>query len=448
MLKQYRGGNLLFNRTNINIALEALFENKFRSGLTALGIIFGVAAVITMLAIGNGAQQQIIEQIEQVGAKNIIIRPKNIGNIEEEDHVTKKYSPKLSIGDVTAISSVLPEIEQLTPFVSYETSAIANGKKKNCNLVGVNANYFSIYNLKIDKGVVFSELQEKNSDAVCLIGSTLAIKLFAGKNPIGQTLKTSRLQLSVIGIISPGDNIGESLLNIGMNNYNDEIFVPINTALRRFKDRGRITEKLLQSRSNNDDDENSAKKNEDEITDQIEKIIIGITNTDNMSESVDILYRLLYRRHNEVEDFEIVVPEQILQQKKQTDDIFNILLGVIAGISLLVGGIGIMNIMLASVLERIREIGLRMSIGAKKKDIKEQFIYEAGLISLFGGIIGILLGILLSYLAEWITDTPTIISLWSIIISFFVSALIGIIFGYIPAKKAAEQDPVHSLRHD
>ena len=437
---------MIYNQRNIKIAFEALFENKFRSGLTALGIIFGVAAVITMLAIGNGAQQQIIEQIEQVGAKNIIIRPKSIGNVEEEDNVTKKYSPKLSLNDVKSIQKILPCIEKLTPFVTYKTAAIANGKRKNCNLVGVSANYFSIYNLTLDKGVIFSELQEKKSDAVCLIGANLATKLFAGKNPIGKTLKTNRLQLSIIGIISPGGKIGESLQSIGMNNYNDEIFVPINTALRRYKDRARITEKSLIVKNNDNDEDEAPTPIEIGVTDQIEKIIIGITNTDYMSESVDIVYRLLLRRHNGVEDFEIVVPEQILQQKKQTNDIFNILLGVIAGISLLVGGIGIMNIMLASVLERIKEIGLRMAIGAKKQDIKEQFVYEAGLISFFGGIAGILLGIFLSYLAEWVTGTPTIISIWSVIISFFVSAFIGVIFGYIPAKKAAEQDPVHSLR--
>ena len=433
----------MFNQTNINIAFEALLENKFRSVLTALGIIFGVASVITMLAIGRGAQQQIIEQIEQVGAKNIIIRPKVIGNIEQEDNVTKKYSPKLTVNDVKAIKSILPRIEKITPFISYETSAIANGKKKNCNLVGVSLEYFSIYNLALDKGSFFSELQEKNSDAVCLIGSNLANKLFAGKNPIGKTLKTNKLQLTIIGIIAPGKTIGESLQNIGMNNYNDEIFIPIHTALRRYKDRARITEKTL-----TENDKKDSNPDKSEITDQIEKIVIGIQKTENMSESVDILYRMLYRRHNKVEDFEIVVPEQILQQKKQTDDIFNILLGVIAAISLLVGGIGIMNIMLASVLERIKEIGLRMSIGAKKKDIKEQFVYEAGLISLIGGIIGVILGIFLSYLAEWITGTPTIISLWSVFISFFVSGFIGVIFGYIPAKKAAEQDPVNSLRHN
>jgi len=437
---------LNYKQRNIRIAFEALLENKFRSILTALGIIFGVAAVITMLAIGNGAQQQIIEQIEQVGAKNIIIRPKSTGNIEENDNeVTKKYSPKLSLNDVKSIQKILPCIDQITPFVTYKTAAIANGKRKNCNLVGVDASYFSIYNLTLEKGTVFSELQEKKSDAVCLIGANLATKLFAGKSAIGQTLKTNRLQLSIIGIIAPGGNIGESLQNIGMNNYNDEIFVPITTALRRYKDRGRITANTLKVEDNDDE---SPQEVEIGVTDQIEKIVIGITETDYMQESVDVLYRLLLRKHNGVEDFEIVIPEQILQQKKQTDDIFNILLGVIAGISLLVGGIGIMNIMLASVLERIKEIGLRMAIGAKKNDIKEQFVYEAGLISLIGGIIGILLGVLLAYIAQWITGTPTIISLWSVFISFFVSALIGIVFGYIPAKKAAEQDPVNSLRHN
>jgi len=436
----------LYNKRNIKIALEAILENKFRSGLTALGIIFGVAAVITMIAIGNGAQQQIIEQIEQVGAKNIIIRPKAPGNIEDEDEVSKKYSPKLSMDDVKAIKKILPKIEKITPFVTYPTAAIANGKRKNCNLVGVTSNYFSIYNLKLEQGSIFSDLQQLNSDAVCLIGSNLAAKIFAGKNPIGQKIKTGLLQLSIIGIIAPGDNIGESLQNIGMNNYNDEIFIPMNTALRRFKDRGRITSKSLSA--NTGDDENPAPVPTDQVTDQIEKIIIAISSTDNMSQSVDILYRLLLRRHLGVEDFEIVVPEQILQQKKQTDDIFNILLGVIAAISLLVGGIGIMNIMLASVLERIREIGLRLAVGAKKQDIKEQFVYEAGLISLIGGVIGIFLGVILAYIAEWISGTPTIISFWSVVISFFVSAGIGIVFGYIPAKKAAEQDPVNSLRHD
>ncbi|MCB0802057.1 MAG: ABC transporter permease [Flavobacteriales bacterium] len=437
----------MINRSNVKIAIEALIENKFRSGLTALGIIFGVAAVITMLAIGNGAQQQIIKQIEQVGAKNIIIRPKLMGNIERDDDVSKKYSPKLTILDVEAINKILPDIEKITPFLSYETSAISNGKKKNCNLVGVSSEYFSIYNLKLDQGTIFSEIHQKKSAAVCIIGANLAVKLFAGKNPIGRTLKTNRLQLTVIGVISSGTAIGESLQSIGMNNYNDEIFAPINTVLRRYKDRGRITEKLINS-SNDDEENKEEQKNQSEITDQIEKIVLSIKETDNMAQSVDILYRLLLRRHQKVEDFEIIVPEQILQQKKQTDDIFNILLGVIAAISLLVGGIGIMNIMLASVLERIKEIGLRMAIGATKRDIKQQFVYESGLISLVGGIIGIFLGIFLSYLAQWLTSTPTNISFWSVAISFFISAFIGIIFGYMPAKKAAEQDPVYSLRHN
>ena len=217
-----------------------------------------------------------------------------------------------------------------------------------------------------------------------------------------------------------------------MNNYNDEIFIPVNTALTRYKDRSRITEKTF---SENDNDEEYTNIQKSKIIDQINKIIIGVRKTENISESVDVLYRMLYRRHNKSEDFEIIVPEQILQQKKETDDTFNILLGVIAAISLLVGGIGIMNIMLASVLERIKEIGLRMSIGARKKDIEKQFIYEAGLISLSGGILGIILGIFLSYLVEWITNTPTVISLWSVIISFLLVVLLGLFLVIFQQKK-------------
>lgn len=433
----------MINRVNIKIAFEALFENKFRSGLTALGIIFGVAAVIIMLAIGNGAQQQIIEQIEQVGAKNIIVRSRTVGNVEEKEEVTKKYSPKLRLADVDAIKLVLPEVEKITPFLSYETTAISNGKKKNTNLVGVTSDYFSIYNLKMDNGAVFSSLQQKNADAVCVIGSTVATKLFAGKNPVGRTLKTGRLQLSIIGVIASGSDIGESLQAIGMNNYNDEVFVPIKTAIRRYNASSNSYTLMM-----DEGDEDDVSSGSDLSSHgQIEKIVVGIKQTDKMNGSVDVTHRLLLRRHNGVEDFEIIVPEQILQQKKQTDDIFNILLGVIAGISLLVGGIGIMNIMLASVLERIHEIGLRMAVGAKKVDIKQQFVYEAALISLLGGLVGIVLGIFLSYIVEWVTGTLTLISLWSVIISFVVSALVGIVFGYMPAKRAADQDPVNSLRY-
>ena len=186
----------MFNNTNINIAFESLLENKLQSVLTALGIIFGIAAVITMVAIGKGAQQQIIEQIELVGAKNIIIMPKIIGNVEEEDNVAKKFSPKLSINDFEAIKNILPGIEKITPLVSYKTSVIANGKKRNTNLVGVNSEYFSIYNLVLDKGSIFSSLQEKNSDAVCLIGSTLANKIFAGKKCLGKTIRVKKITIN------------------------------------------------------------------------------------------------------------------------------------------------------------------------------------------------------------------------------------------------------------
>ena len=427
------------NKKNIIIAYEALSENIFRSILTALGIIFGVAAVITMLAIGNGAQKEIVDQIELIGAKNIIITPTNLKESEGNNNLKKRKrkSPGLSMADYNSIKELLPSYEKITPYISLKVNTIANFKEEKNKLTGVNSDFFHIYNLTLDKGKYFTNIQEKNGSSVCVIGSKIAKKFFLGKKPIGSFLRCDGIYLKVIGVISSGETVSKDLMKIGMSSYNNEVFIPVNTILKKYKNIKRVTSlNFSKIKSNNQ------RKN------QLDKIIIGIKTTEQMNLSVTFIENLLFRKHNQINDYEIIVPKEILEQKKKTNETFNILLGLIAAISLLVGGIGIMNIMLASVMERIKEIGLRMAIGAKKKDIKEQFIYEAGLISLVGGIIGIFLGVLLSYLAEWATNTLTIISPISIIISFLVSALVGVIFGYTPAKKAADKDPVHSLRHD
>ena len=393
-----------------------------------------------MLAIGNGAQKEILDQIEIVGAKNIVIVPNDEGNIEDISTTEKentKYSPSLTNKDVKSIDELINSVEKISPVVTYKTSIIADGKRKNIKLSGVSIDYFSIYNLSPLRGRFFSNIQEKNGASVCVIGANLASKLFTSSKAIGNYVKCGSLRLKVIGVVKSKFEISESLQKIGMNNYNDEVFIPIQTALLRFKNRSKITE------SSFTEDE----KNEKQLP-QLDKIIAQINNTNKITSSVDVLYRMLLRKHNTVEDFKIIVPEQILQQKKKTDDIFNILLGVIAGISLLVGGIGIMNIMLASVLERIKEIGLRLSVGAKKKDIKQQFILESLFISIGGGIVGVILGIILAYLSEIITGNLILISFSSVIISFIVSAGVGVIFGFIPAKRAAEQNPVNSLRQN
>jgi putative ABC transport system permease protein len=227
-----------------------------------------------------------------------------------------------------------------------------------------------------------------------------------------------------------------------------DVYTPLKTVLIRYKNRSLVIKAMLNAASMNEEEPQEEDVKKDVSIHQIDRLVIKMADTEKLEKSSEIISRLLQRRHFTVTDFEITVPILLLKQQQRTKDIFNLVLGAIAGISLLVGGIGIMNIMLASVLERIKEIGIRLSIGATKKDIVQQFVFESVLISLVGGIAGIVLGVILSKIVAVVADIPTIISIWSIIISFGVSALTGLIFGITPAKNAANQDPIKSLRHE
>ena len=428
---------------NARIAFESILANKFRAILTTLGIIFGVGAVISMLAIGNGAQQQILEQLKIVGVNNIIV--KSIYDKEEEDSEeeesdpseAKKYSPGLTLKDLSNIKEVVPNIELITPEVGYETYVLSSTIRKKTKAVGIEPSYFNIFNIELEQGRYFNQLQSKNRKKVCLLGSTLSKLLFPKTNPIGKTVRIGSLNLQVIGVIKKMGGIADNLQSMGISDYNNELYVPIETLLSRYKDRGKINVQNNWSWGGKKENPN-----------QLDKIIVQLKNSEDVAPSGKLMNRMIGRRHNWVEDFAVSIPEQTLKQQKETDDLFNWLLGAIASISLVVGGIGIMNIMLASVQERIKEIGLRRAVGAKKLDIKMQFILEASFISLFGGILGILLGVGLSYLVEIFLEMPTQISIFSILLSFIISVLIGIIFGYLPANKAAEQNPVNSLKYE
>ncbi|MBN2237020.1 MAG: FtsX-like permease family protein, partial [Bacteroidales bacterium] len=229
--------------------------------------------------------------------------------------------------------------------------------------------------------------------------------------------------------------------NLGIDDFNMSVYAPIATALLRFDDRSVISKASLKS-GNESNNNNSANRN------QLDKIVVQVKSAEQLQATASVLQRMLERRHNGAKDFRVIVPELLLKQEQKTRDIFNIVLGAIASISLIVGGIGIMNIMLASVMERIREIGVRRAIGATQSDVILQFLTEATLISVLGGIIGILLGLIIAYLITEVTGILTIVSGFSVLISFGVSAGIGVLFGYMPAKKAALQDPVTSLRHE
>jgi putative ABC transport system permease protein len=447
---------------NFQIAGEAILQHKLRSVLTSLGIIFGVASVIAMLAIGSGAEQQILEKMRLLGTNVVIIKPiekkklledEKKANEEKENEqtgerisVANKYTPGLTLADARAIKRIIPHADLVSSEIVMETMSLREGLKRTVKLVGIELSYFNINNFKLFEGAFFNQKNMEFAESVCIIGSGVKTKLFAREDPVGKSIKCGNHWLTVMGVLNDQTISKENLENLKLRDYNFDIYVPINTMLVKYANRSLITKQDLQRGSRYYFVINSEK--EDDNYNQVDKITVSFNVTEKIKESSDIISRMLERKHNGVKDFEVVVPELLLQQEQETKRIFNIVLFAIASISLIVGGIGIMNIMLASVLERTKEIGIRKAIGAKKVDILLQFLSEAVAISLTGGIIGIIVGVSGSYIIEFLTDIKTIVTPLSVIISFFVSISVGIIFGIAPARKASQEDPIDLLRYE
>lgn len=440
---------------NFHIAFEAVLANKLRSILTALGIIFGVAAVIAMLAIGNGAQQEILEQIKLVGVNNIVVTPvveQSEEKVTEEtanNSQKKTFTPGLNMEDVKAIQQILPNIERVSPEILVETYIIKGGTRRSAKLVGVTPSFFQIANFTLAQGKMFNADQMLKGEPVCIIGKGIQVKFFSDENPIGKMIKCGPHWMKIIGVLDERLISKASIDNLGIRDYNMDVYAPVQTLLIRYKNRAMLTEAMVkgeQARLQNGGFEGGNRSATNYH--QIDRLVIQVDKTESLNATANVISRILKRRHYEVVDYEITIPELLLKQQQKTKRIFNIVLGAIAGISLLVGGIGIMNIMLASVLERIKEIGLRLSIGAKKMDIILQFLFEAIMISISGGIIGVLLGVGIAVVVSNFADIPTIITFFSVVISFGVAATIGLIFGIAPARKAANQDPITSLRYE
>lgn len=440
---------------NLDIATEAVLANRMRSVLTGLGIIFGVAAVIAMLAIGNGAQQEVIEQMKLVGVNNIVIKPvvtqseESLVEEEQAGEEKKKFSPGLNSLDVDAIKETVPGINKISPEIVLDTYLINNGIRRTAKLVGIEPSYFDLFNFQVDEGRNFSDYHLRHGSPVCIIGYSIKSKFFPFEDPIGKYLKCGNNWLKVIGILEKREISSTSIQSLGIRDYNMDVYAPLQTVLIRFENRAIITDQMLRAANrpanrSSEDNESAGGKNYH----QLDKLVIQVDRTELMTPMAEIINRLLKRTHYETVDYEIEIPEMLLKQQQRTNDIFNYVLGAIAGISLLVGGIGIMNIMLASVLERIKEIGLRMSMGAKKQDIVNQFLFEAMMISITGGLIGVVLGVSFALLVSNIAGIPTVITISSILLSFGVAASVGLIFGIAPARKAATQDPIQSLRYE
>ncbi len=445
---------------NLFIAIDAVIANKLRSLLTALGIIFGVAAVIAMLAIGNGAQQEILNQIKLVGVNNIVIKPiveQKEEKIEEKvgKKDKKKFSPGLTIRDVKSIQATIPGLTKLSPEIILDTYVIRQGLRRSAKLVGVEPAYFDIFNFELSEGQLFNDGQRKTGSPVCIIGYGIRTKFFPTENPIGKSIKVGPHWLTIVGILGERAVSSTSISKLGIRDFNMDVYAPLQTILIRYKNRDLITAEGIRLAAMkgrgmvfNNNGTNQETEEQKKNYHQLDRLVIQVDETPKLQATAEVLSRLLQRKHYDVVDYEIEIPELLLKQQQRTNDIFNYVLGAIAGISLLVGGIGIMNIMLASVLERIKEIGLRLSIGAKKSDVVQQFLFEAIMISVSGGLIGVILGITMAYVVSTVANIPTIISFASILLSFGVAATVGLVFGIAPARKAASQDPITSLRYE
>ncbi|TXD51480.1 MULTISPECIES: ABC transporter permease [unclassified Polaribacter] len=446
-------------KSNFSEAVRVILANKIRTLLTSLGIIFGVAAVITMLAIGNGAEKEILAQLELVGVNNIVVTPipddkdnENQDESEEGAIEAKRFSKGLDMLDVASIINTIPSVKTVSPEIILETYVIKKGRQNSVKLIGISADYFETSNITIESGKNFSNPQSENALPVCIIGKKIEKKLFTGESAVGKQIKVKDVWLQVIGVIEEkfiSDNAQE---NLGIRDMNLDIYVPIKTFLVRYKDRKIIRDKPVERNGGmvffSGGEQGPKKRIPRGNYHQIDKLVVQVENSSQLNATADVLSRMLKRRHNGMLDFEISIPIQLLKQQQKTKQIFNIVLSIIAGISLLIGGIGIMNIMLASVLERTKEIGIIRAIGATQEDVILQFLTESVLVSIGGGIIGIFLGIFASYILEITTGIETILTLSSILLSFFVATLIGLIFGIAPAKSAASKSPIEAIRHE
>ncbi len=443
---------------SLRIALEAVRHNKLRASLTSLGILFGVASVIAMLAVGKGAEQEILEQMRLLGSNNVMIAPL----VEQKDEQVKddpakdvkKFTPGLTYADARAIARIIPDVEVTSAEIVMNTTITREGHRRSGKVLGVDTSYFRLTNLELARGGWFTAAQVERGLGVAIIGQGVSSRFFTTEDPIGRRVKVGDIWLTVVGVLRDRRVSSETAQRLGIRDASMDVYIPVHTMLLRYRDRSRITQRDVEAAASRDDEDENKVQGTEELRkernnlNQLDRIIVRVSQASMVPSVADVARRMLTRRHNGVVDFEITVPELLLRQEQRTKTIFNIVLGAIASISLIVGGIGIMNIMLASVLERIREIGVRRAVGASEKEILLQFLSEAVIISVSGGIAGILLGFILSGVIEQVAGVRTIVSYPSVAVAFGVSFAVGILFGIMPAYRAARQDPVVCLRYE
>ncbi len=435
---------------NAAIAWQAMLGNKVRSSLTGLGIIFGVASVIAMLAVGKGTQVEVLRQFELIGANNLVVTPTWEERAQGEDAENPRTSAGMDLRDAQAIADNIPVVRRVSPEIEQEVRIIREGLSGRGKVIGITNAFFDLNNFQLAEGKLFTDVHEERGGRVCVLGASVARRYFREEDVVGRRIKCGNVWLEVIGVLEPR-NISESAqVNLGIRDYDADIYTPLQTVLLRFENRSLVTASLIQRENRSGGRGNDEVESEPQAVNyhQIDRLTVQVEEADFLASTADVIGRMLERRHQGEVDYLIDIPIDKLNEQRKAKERFSIVLGLIAGISLVVGGIGIMNIMLASVLERIKEIGLRLSVGATRKDIIQQFLMESVFISLSGGITGIILGVITSVLIERFYGILTIIAPGSILMAFLISAGIGVLFGFLPARRAAYQDPIKSLRYE
>ncbi|MFC1541544.1 ABC transporter permease [Candidatus Latescibacterota bacterium] len=422
-------------RENVLLGLEGLKSHLLRSFLSMLGIIFGVGAVIAMLSIGEGAKQEALEQIQLMGMNNIIVEDIPISE-EAPKETNTAFSEGLQWIDARAVKELNPLVESTVPIRNLQLDIRYKKERVKTNIVGTTPEYANIMNFNARDGTFFNFEDVEDVRRVCALGSEIKRKLFLFRDPLGERVKIGNQWFTVIGVMENKSITSSRERGLPVSDMNQDVYIPITAALKRFMEVG------SEMSYNPDTGWKRTRRSE------INKFIAFVPNTDRIQEAANILKATMERRHNYVEDFTITVPEALLRQSRQTQRIFNIVMGAIAGISLVVGGIGIMNIMLASILERTREIGIRRATGATRADILSQFLLEAVSLSFGGGLFGIVLGFILTKAIAVYADWSTIVSWEAIVLAFCVSVSVGIIFGVFPARRAAHMNPIEALRYE
>ena len=398
------------------IALKALGNNKFRGFLTMLGIIIGVGSVITMLAIGQGSKKSIQAEISEMGSNMIMIHPGE--DMRGGVRLSADDMQTLKVKDFEDIRSKCGYVSLISPSVNSSAQAIYGANNTSTSIYGVNQDYLDIRGYKVQDGDIFTDQDIKTAAKVCLVGKTIVDELFTnGENPVGKVIRFGSIPFRIIGVLeSKGYN------SMGMDQDN-LIITPYTTVMKRIL-----------------------------AVTYLQEIVCSALSEDYTDQAIEEISEVLRENHRlktaDEDDFNIRSQQELSSMMTSTSDMMSTLLAAVAGISLLVGGIGIMNIMYVSVTERTKEIGLRMSIGAKGRDILAQFLIEATLISITGGLLGVVLGIGASYIVKVVLSYPIVIQAWTIILSFLVCTVIGIFFGWYPARKASNLDPIEAIRYE